>query len=72
MATGVLVSGRAPDPAVLRLVSEAWQVLQAARLVCADLTQPNGDWWLLTGAGRQVRDSSDTEGEIRLRLAGNP
>lgn len=66
-----VVGGRsAPDRRVLHLVSEAWQVLESARLVCRDLEHSSGDWWYLTGAGRQVRDSSDPEGEIRLRLAG--
>ncbi len=58
-----VVGGRnAPDPRVLRLVSEAWQILESARLVCRDLEQSSGDWWNLTGAGRQARDSSDPEG----------
>lgn len=72
LGASVIAGGSAPDPRVLRLVSEAWQILECARLVCRDLGQPTGDWWYLTGAGRQVRDSSDPEGEIQLRLAGNP
>lgn len=59
-----------PDPRVLRLASEAWQVLESARLVWPDLNHPEGDWWVLTAAGRQARDSSDPEGEIRLRVTG--
>jgi hypothetical protein len=66
---GDVLGGSSRDPEVLRLVSEAWQVLESARLVCRDLEQRD-DWWLLTSAGRQARDSSDPEGEIRLRVVG--
>lgn len=59
-----------PDPRVMNLVSEAWQVLEAARLVCRDLNQMTGDWWVLTAAGRRARGSTDPEGEVRLRLSG--
>ncbi len=59
-----------PDPRVLNLVSEAWQLLESARLVCRDLSQLQGDWWVLTAAGRQARDSADPEGELRLRITG--
>ena len=70
---GFVVGGTAShDPEALRLVSEAWQVLESARLICPDLAQSSGDWWLMTSAGRHARDSSDARGEIELRLAGNP
>jgi hypothetical protein len=69
---GVLAGSRSADPKVLRSVSEAWQILESARLVCVDLTDPAGDWWLLTGAGIHARDSPDPEGEIGLRIVGGP
>lgn len=68
---GTVIGGSStPDPKVMNLVSEAWQLLEAARLVCRDLNQLQGDWWFLTGAGRQARNSTDPEGEIRLRVTG--
>jgi hypothetical protein len=67
---GVLGASPFARPDVLRTVSEAWQVLEQARLICPELSQ-TGDWWLLTDAGAQVRESTDAEGEIRLRLQGN-
>ena len=69
---GVLGGSRSADPRVLRSVSEAWQVLESARLVCVDLTDPKGDWWLLTDAGIHARESPDPEGEIGLRIVGGP
>jgi len=71
VAGGVLGGGRSADPGVMRLVSEAWQILESARLVCRYLTDP-GDWWVLTAAGRAVRASADPGAEIRARLAGEP
>lgn len=69
---GALGSAGGPaDAAIYRSVSEAWQVLEQARLVCRDLQQPQGDWWLLTDAGRGVRDSGDPVGELDLRLRGH-
>jgi hypothetical protein len=72
VAGGVLGGSRSDDPTVLRSVSEAWQILESARLVCVDLTHPAGDWWLLTDAGIHARDSPDPEGEIGLRIVGGP
>lgn len=72
LGASAVVGGSNADPRVLRLVSEAWHILESARLICRDLEQTSGDWWYLTGAGRQAQASSDPEGEIRLRLAGNP
>jgi hypothetical protein len=69
-AGGVVVSGPHVDVHALHLVSEAWQVLESARLICRDLSQFQGDWWRLTGAGRQAHSSSDPLGEIILRLPG--
>lgn len=65
---GVGIGGR--DRSVLHLVSEAWQLLVSARMLCPDLEQSTGTWWRLTGVGRQARNSSDPEGEILLRLGG--
>lgn len=67
---GVLGGTSGSDPRALAIVSEAWQVLESARLICPDLSQTEGDWWQLTGAGRQAATSSDPEGEIRLRITG--
>jgi hypothetical protein len=67
-AVGALGGSRTPDPAALRKVSEAWQVLEHARLICPDLAHPEGDWWVLTGAGASASSSGDPEGEITLRL----
>lgn len=67
---GVLGASRFTRPDALRRVSEAWQVLEHARLICPEIGQ-TGDWWLLTDAGLQVRESADPVGEVRLRLPGN-
>jgi hypothetical protein len=69
MLGGAIGGVSQPDPRIMNLVSEAWQMLESARLVCRDLSQLQGDWWVLTAAGRQARDSTDPEGEIRLRLS---
>jgi len=71
--TGGQIVGRGnPDPAIYRLVSEAWQVLEQARLICRamDQTTRSGDWWILTQAGVSARDSTDPEGVVRLALQG--
>ncbi|MFL5780005.1 MAG: hypothetical protein ACJ760_01705 [Thermoleophilaceae bacterium] len=68
---GAFVVGRpAPDPRALASVSEAWQALEAARLICPDLTQRSGGWFSLTEAGRRVRGSDDPVEELRRRLPG--
>lgn len=71
--TGGQILGRgSPDPEISRLVSEAWQLLEQARLICPALDPGSrvGDWWVLTHAGESVRDSGDTEGQLRLALQG--
>lgn len=50
--------GREVKQRALRSVSEAWQTLARAGLICEDLEQ-KGDWWLLTEAGEIVRGSDD-------------
>jgi hypothetical protein len=67
----MVVGTRGADPAVLRLVSEAWLILEQALCICPDLAHPEGDWWVLTMRGRTTRDSGDPDGEIRLALSGN-
>lgn len=61
-----------PDPETYRLVSEAWQVLERAGMICKalDPSTRNGDWWVLTRRGEYVRDSGDPEGELGLALEG--
>jgi hypothetical protein len=52
------------------LVSEAWQVLERAGLICPDLLQSTGNWWVITPSGRAVRDGGDPLAELELRLQG--
>jgi hypothetical protein len=67
----IATSGGGPaNPQALRLVSEAWQILESARLICRDLSQTSGDWWVRTEAGRQVRDEPAPEQAVRARIAG--
>lgn len=67
---GQILGGGAPDPEILRIVSEAWQILEQSRAICIDPQQTGGGWWLLTHYGEYLRDSSDPIGEIGLRLPG--
>jgi hypothetical protein len=69
---GQIMGGGSPNPTAYRLVSEAWQVLEQARLICPDLSPGArvGDWWVLTATGIAARDSTDPEGSIRLALNG--
>lgn len=62
---GQMPGGRVSRDAVFRAVSEAWQVLELAGLVCRDLMQSQGDWWLLTAAGERVRNAADVGEAIR-------
>jgi hypothetical protein len=59
-----------PDLRTLRSVSEAWRALEAARLICPDLEQRSGEWFILTEAGRRIRDSDDAVDQLRRRLPG--
>ena len=53
------------------LVSEPWLLLERAGVICRDLTLEGqrGDWWVLTPTGKAIRDSSDPEGELKLRVS---
>lgn len=52
-----------------RSVSEAWQLLERAGLICRDLGQSSGDWWVLTEAGELARESGDVFAAIRNGVA---
>ena len=52
------------------MVAEAWQVLEQSRVICLDLSQHGGTWFVLTSADRSVREAADPAGRIQLRLQG--
>jgi hypothetical protein len=63
------ISGRDVRTHAFRSVSEAWQLLERAGLICRDLEQPSGDWWVLTEAGGLARESGDVFAAIRNGVA---
>jgi hypothetical protein len=63
------INGRDVRSHVFRSVSEAWQLLERAGLICRDLEQPSGDWWVLTEAGGLARESGDVLAAIRNGVA---
>jgi hypothetical protein len=65
---GVVSGGRESRIRALRSVAEAWQVLERAGLVCRDLDQSQGDWWLLTESGEAARMSDDVPAAISRAL----
>ena len=70
IAVGGFVSsgGRETKAKAMRAVSEAWLLLQNAGLICRDLDQMSGDWWLLTEAGEAARDAEDVADAIQTAL----
>jgi hypothetical protein len=46
--------------------AEAWQLLEAGRLICRDSDESRRSDWFLTGAGRQALSGGDIEGTLRL------
>jgi hypothetical protein len=46
--------------------AEAWQLLEAGRMICRDPDESRGSDWFLTGAGRQALSGGDVEGALLL------
>jgi hypothetical protein len=44
--------------------AEAWQLVEAGRLICRDPEESRGSNWFLTGAGRQALTGGDVEGAL--------
>jgi hypothetical protein len=54
----------------VRRLAEAFQTLEALRLVCADVVQPQDEFRFLTSRGRWILNASSPLEELRRELRG--